>query len=172
MLLRVENLETRWECSPSPTKVREGPPPSASPQNNWKSNGELAGAIFVGEKLIGDTYVPAGEESTRVNTTDGTVNTFLCFKLYRHHQSWNIQVQKTSFYHIGKDGTRLGLNGVWLLEIGRCSWIAKDRQTMSLFFCTLPKHELIFVIRRKWNGHFLDTEIQSNPTFKIFLPSL
>ena len=51
------------------------------------SIGDLAGAIFVGEKLIGDTYVPAGEESTRVNTTDGTVNTFLCFELYRQHQS-------------------------------------------------------------------------------------
>ena len=41
MLLRVENLETRWECSPSPTKVREGPPPSASPQklleSYWKA---------------------------------------------------------------------------------------------------------------------------------------
>ena len=49
-------------------------------------HGELAGSIFVGEKLIGDTFVPAGEESTRVNTTDGTVNAFLCFKLYRHHQ--------------------------------------------------------------------------------------
>ena len=58
------------------------------PKKCWKASiGDLAGAIFVGEKLIGDTYVPAGEESTRVNTTDGTVNTFLCFKLYRHHQS-------------------------------------------------------------------------------------
>jgi len=30
------------------------------------------GPMFIGVKLIGDTYVPAGEESTRVNTTDGT----------------------------------------------------------------------------------------------------
>jgi len=30
------------------------------------------GPIFVGVKLIGDTFVPAGEESTRVNTADGT----------------------------------------------------------------------------------------------------
>merc|ERR1712130_503925 len=29
------------------------------------------GPTFVGVKLVGDTYVPAGEESTRVNTTDG-----------------------------------------------------------------------------------------------------
>ena len=32
--------------------------------------------MFIGVKLIGDTYVPAGEESTRVNTTDGTVRSF------------------------------------------------------------------------------------------------
>merc|ERR1712181_1505 len=30
------------------------------------------GPMFVGVKLVGDTYVPAGEESTRVNTTDGS----------------------------------------------------------------------------------------------------
>merc|ERR1712130_948360 len=29
------------------------------------------GPTFVGVKLVGDTYVPAGEDSTRVNTTDG-----------------------------------------------------------------------------------------------------
>jgi len=29
------------------------------------------GPTFVGVKLVGDTFVPAGEESTRVNTTDG-----------------------------------------------------------------------------------------------------
>ena len=33
--------------------------------------------MFVGVKLVGDTYVPAGEESTRVNTTDGSVRTFI-----------------------------------------------------------------------------------------------
>jgi hypothetical protein len=30
------------------------------------------GPIFVGVKMIGDTFVPAGEESTRVNTADNT----------------------------------------------------------------------------------------------------
>ena len=51
----------------------------------WKGKRKLAGSIFVGVKLIGDKFVPAGEESTRVNTADGTVNTFFLFfmvKLY------------------------------------------------------------------------------------------
>ena len=42
-----------------------------------QGNGNLAGPMFVGVKLVGDTYVPAGEESTRVNTTDGTVRILL-----------------------------------------------------------------------------------------------
>ena len=33
----------------------------------------LTGPIFVGVKLIGDHFVPSGEESTRVNTTDSVV---------------------------------------------------------------------------------------------------
>jgi len=41
------------------------------------------GAIFVGEKLIGDTFVPAGEESTRVNTTDGTAEVKWAFPGYK-----------------------------------------------------------------------------------------
>merc|ERR1712037_471110 len=42
------------------------------------------GAIFVGEKLIGDTFVPAGEESTRVNTTDGTAEVKWAFPGYKN----------------------------------------------------------------------------------------
>jgi len=42
------------------------------------------GAIFVGVKLIGDTYVPAGEESTRVNTTDGTAEVKWAYPGYRN----------------------------------------------------------------------------------------
>ena len=33
----------------------------------------LTGPIFIGVKLIGDHFVPSGEESTRVNTTDSVV---------------------------------------------------------------------------------------------------
>ena len=33
----------------------------------------LTGPIFIGVKLIGDHFVPSGEESTRVNTTDSAV---------------------------------------------------------------------------------------------------
>ena len=44
-------------------------------KTRW-GDGNLAGPMFIGVKLIGDTYVPAGEESTRVNTTDGTVRSF------------------------------------------------------------------------------------------------
>ena len=33
----------------------------------------ITGPIFVGVKMVGDMFVPAGEESTRLNTTDGTV---------------------------------------------------------------------------------------------------
>ena len=92
-LLRIENLETPWGSSPSHTKVRGStfiPHTKTIVKKRWVGNGELAGAIFVGVKLIGDTYVPAGEESTRVNTTDGTVRTFFggfCFMVeqYQHH---------------------------------------------------------------------------------------
>merc|ERR1712212_1060375 len=41
------------------------------------------GPIFVGVKLIGDTYVPAGEESTRVNMTDGTAEVKWAYPGYR-----------------------------------------------------------------------------------------
>ena len=33
----------------------------------------LTGPIFIGVKLIGDHFVPSGEESTRVDTTDSVV---------------------------------------------------------------------------------------------------
>jgi len=42
------------------------------------------GSIFVGEKLIGDTFVPAGEESTRVNTTDGTAEVKWAYPGYKN----------------------------------------------------------------------------------------
>ena len=52
-----------------------------------QGNGYLAGPMFVGVKLVGDTYVPAGEESTRVNTTDGSVRILLrgSASLCNHH---------------------------------------------------------------------------------------
>ena len=41
----------------------------------------ISGPTFVGVKLVGDTFVPAGEESTRVNTTDGAVKFYFIYKL-------------------------------------------------------------------------------------------
>lgn len=42
------------------------------------------GAIFVGVKLVGDTFVPAGEESTRVNTADGTAEVKWAYPGYKN----------------------------------------------------------------------------------------
>ena len=57
--------------------------------------------MFIGVKLIGDTYVPAGEESTRVNTTDGTVRT-LYLGVFLHGATITITI-KQNFYTT--DGT-------------------------------------------------------------------
>ena len=57
--------------------------------------------MFIGVKLIGDTYVPAGEESTRVNTTDGTVRTFN-LGVFLHGATITITI-KQNFYTT--DGT-------------------------------------------------------------------
>ena len=106
----------------------------------------LAGPIFVGVKVVGDTFVPAGEESTRVNTTDGTV---------RNKRLWwmcviiiVITIVIITIIIIRQKGVHKHKHGI------------KQALGLSILF----KYELLLV-RHKSNGQVLISKIPSNTRY-------
>ena len=102
----------------------------------------LAGPIFVGVKLVGDTFVPAGEESTRVNTTDGTVRNKRLW--------WKCVIIIVTIIIIRLKGVHKHKHGI------------KQALGLSILF----KYELLLV-RRKSNGQVLISKIPSNTCYLI-----
>ena len=105
----------------------------------------IAGPIFVGVKVVGDTFVPAGEESTRGNTTDRTVrNKRLWWKCVIIIVIIIIIVTIT----ITQKGVHKHKHGI------------KQALGLSILF----KYELLLV-RHKSNGQVLISKIPSNTCY-------